>query len=223
MKLVNSDDGGLTFLFPVDEIRPPSGIPVTDFVTKVTAKYEFMTPPNLERPWKEINNDTLKFSGGVLKRGRARIVIKEFSLYTDGVVVFAHNTDHAESFIEDILNWGKKEFGLRDLVSAPRKLYTSTVVVDFKKGIDAIIQPMKSLQKLCSGYLAEYRNIVDDVQFTRLAFGVDPLKTSKDTLAQDFTIERRVGHPFYDNRYMSQAPLPTSTHLEFLEKIEKLI
>ncbi len=223
MKLVSSDDGGLTYLFPVDEVRPPSGVPIPDFVTRVTERYDFVTPPDLERPWIEINKDTLRFSGGVLKEGRARAVIKEFSLYTDGVAAFAHNTDDAERFIEDILNWSKKEFGLRDVVSPPRKLYISTVVVDFEMDIDAIIQPMRDLQQLCAGYLVEHRNVVDDVRITRLAFGVDPLKALKDSAIPDFLIERRASHPFDDNRLISQAPLPTSVHLEFLEKLEKLI
>ena len=223
MKLVSSEDGGLTYLFPVDEMRPSSGVPIPDFVTKATERYEFVTPPSLERPWTEMRDGPLRFSGGVLKKGRARAVIKEFSLYTDGVAAFAHNTDDAERFIEDILNWGKKEFGLRDLVSAPRKLYVSTVIVDFEKEIDAIIQPMKDLQQLYAGYLAEHRNVVDDVRVTRLGFGVDPLKAFKDSEIPDFLIERRATHPFDDNRLISQAPLPTTVHLEFLQKLEKLI
>ena len=223
MKLVSSDDGALTYLFPVDEMRPSSGVPIPDFVTKVTERYEFVTPPSLERSWEEMREGPLKFSGGVLKKGRARAVIKGFSLYTDGVAAFAYNTDDAERFIEDILNWGKEEFGLRDLVSAPRKIYTSTVIVDFEKEIDAIIQPMKDLQQLYAGYLAEHRNVVDDVRVTRLAFGVDPEKAPKDSANSDFLIERRVTHPFDDNRLISQAPLPTPVHLEFLQKLEKLI
>ena len=155
--------------------------------------------------------------------GRARIVIKEFGLYNDGIVVFAYSTDDAERFIEDILNWGKKEFGLRNLVSTPRKLYTSTVVVDFEKEIDAIIQPMKRFQQLYAGYLEEYCNVGDDVRFTRLAFGVDPLKVPKDSTTPDLLIERRASHPYDDNRLISKAPLPTPAHLEFLEKLEMFI
>ena len=223
MKLVSSEHGGLTYLFPVNEMRPSSGVPIPDFVTKVTERYEFVTPPSLERSWKEMSDDPMRFSGGVLKKGRARAVIKEFTLYTDGVATFAHNTDDAERFIEDILNWGKKEFGLRDLVSTPHKLYISTVIVDFEKEIDAIIQPMKDLQQLYAGYLAEHRNVVGDVRFTRFAFGVDPLKALKDSEIPDFLIERRATHPFDDNRLISQAPLPTTVHLEFLQKLEKLI
>lgn len=223
MKLVSYDDGGLTYLFPAEEMRPTSGVPIPDFITKTTERYEFTTPPSLERPWQEINDNPMRFSGGILKSGGASAVIKEFVLYQDGVAAFAHNTDDAERLIEDILDWGKKEFGLRDLVSEPRKLYTSTVVVDFNKDIDAIIQPIKGLQQLCAGYLEVHRNVVEDVRFTRLAFGVDPLKTAKDSAMPDFLIERRASHPFDDNRIISQAPLPTTVHLELLEKIEGLI
>ena len=67
-----------------------------------------------------------------------------------------------------------------------------------------------------------------EIALKRLAFGPQTkgvhLQVSLENIDElDFTIERRSGRSFEDNRYFSSAPLRTSDHLVCLEQIEKLL
>jgi hypothetical protein len=51
-----------------------------------------------------------------------------------------------------------------------------------------------------------------------MAVGHDPLK--RHTNIAPFSISRREATPYSENKYFSEAPLPTDLHIKFREELE---
>jgi hypothetical protein len=149
--------------------------------------------------------------------------IQKFSFWDSIVVVeTVSGTDESKAALEEILAWGKQKFGLA---------YTSDAVQHFAYVSDvtfysdaAILEFNSAATKLATSVGKELSAIWKEpvaYQPTTLKIGHDPLSRKFDIAP--FMIERRGGVSFSQNKYFSEAPLPTHVHLELLEKFEQEI
>jgi hypothetical protein len=126
-------------------------------------------------------------------------VVTDFAVYTDGLVAAAERSEWADAFLDDVTSWVKKEFGFREISSGIRKLYSSTIIVDFDTSPATLVRHLKE--------------IADFISDRAVPGPATPPK---------FTIERRAGVSFGQERYFSAAPMKTAHHVEALEKIERI-
>lgn len=223
MKLIGLEEGAVTELFPTEEMSPERGANLKKAVEAIQATYGFHTVPDLSLDWDTLQQETpLKFSGGEITiDGRAR-VIKELSLYSDGIVVRSYHTDDSQAFLSDFISWGKATLGFRDTISEPRRLYSSTVVVEFSNNINNFIKGIDKLTALLSEQVKKYREIDEPINVVRIDFGPDPSTIPNRKPIENFMMERRINTIHSENRYITRAPLPTGAHLDLLTQVEDL-
>jgi hypothetical protein len=219
MKIISYENAKNVMLFPTEEMRPDNGSDYGFLVMRIAERYGFKSIPDVNKSFRDLTGSPLTFSQGRFEDG----AIKEFAVYPEGLVVDGLQTSTCMDFLDDVLDFSYSELGLKTIISQPRHYYSSTVVVEFENSIDLMIRKFDRIKELASRLLKNRRGIDQPVSAFRLGFGVDRLALPANTAASDFVIERRANVPFTQNRYFSDAPLPTDEHLEFLEAIEAIL
>ena len=164
----------------------------------------------------------LRFGLGRFEIDGAQVGISDFLIYTDGIVAIAQKTEWAEKFLEDIVGWVKSEFGFRDVVTGIRKLYVSTLIVDFDRPLSRLLSGYERISEIISSRAITILPEKRPLQFSRLDFEVDKKTVEGQIALPKFVLERRAGVSFSQNRYYCLAPMQTTTHIEVLTEIEKL-
>jgi hypothetical protein len=163
-----------------------------------------------------------KFAEGRLLVDGEIIAIRQLGIYNDGIIVVAWNTDDSDLLLDDFMIWATQALNLREPITKPPRQYTSSVVVEFEVTIERAFYLLSEFKKAYEAMLKSAYNWDYPIEPTRINFGADVTKMLQGTSA-DFLIERRVGRPFSERRYFSQARLRTSTHLELLTRLEDII
>jgi hypothetical protein len=219
MKLISTEFGQSFQPYILEELRPLSGgLYLPSLIAAAAERYKFAGTPTIS----DALQQGAKFSEGLLLIGDQTIVIRQLGIYNDGVIVVAFNTDESDLILEDLVSWATQIFKLREPITRMRRVYVSSVVVEFDIPIE---RPFRALSKFVKTYEAALKSAYDwvlPVEPTRIAFGADPTKMPQHRSA-DFLIERRAGRPFSEDRYFSTVPLQTSAHLDLLVCLENSI
>lgn len=225
MKIVNTEMGRVIRLFPMEEVRPPSGVHPPTALRMVAERYGFTNTPEMKRSWEESQKDGLKFQLGKLEHQNGAINIADFTIYNDGLVATTATTEETDIFLDDLLNWGREEFGYREVNrNTLRTLYLSTVVADFEYSPDALLKTFSVLSESFAALLHTTYGIDIPVQISRLGLNFDRTVAipAWQTLSQ-FVMERRINQPYPMNRFYCEAPLRTKDHFAFLETVESIL
>jgi hypothetical protein len=147
--------------------------------------------------------------------------IQKFAIWDSLMVVETlTGTDESRAVLEEILVWGAEKFGL---TYTPETIKRFAYISDVTFYSDAPILAINpAAAKLASRTSEELTKIwKEPLQYEPiiLRIGHDPLSRKNDIAS--FTIERRGGAKFSENKYFSEAPLPTKVHLEMLEQFEQ--
>jgi hypothetical protein len=221
MQIVTHEMGRAIQLIVMEEVRPTDGLDVRDFVNSIAARYQFIHKPDPANE-SDIHQNGYRFRDGFIDLNGERLLVDQFTVYNDGVVVQCKRTDIAEKVLDEGLNWFLTTFNLRPPITQKPRIYASTLVVDFTDGLENMFKDWGSLQKLLNRSIQGRLGIADDVSLARFAFIVDPLVLDPKNHNSLFLIERRVEVPYSQNRYHCSAPLTTSEHIEFLRELENL-
>jgi hypothetical protein len=217
MKLISNEHGQSFQQFVMDEIRPASGLYLPDLVRGIAERYAFsVVPTNYEILLKE----GAKYKGGRLVTEGRTIEIRDLGFFNDGALAVAWNTEDSELVLNDILTWATQNFGLREPLTKPPRRFTSSVVVEFGAELDRAMAAFDGLKKDLSSAIGKIYGWDVDIETSRVALAADPSKLPPLTTV-DFTIERRAGRPFSENRYFSVATVTTDSHLSLLEAFER--
>lgn len=217
MKIISAEHGQILHRFIAEEVRPPSGLYIPDLIRVVAERYGFISLPRLEDAIKE----GAKFSTGRHLHGGRLIEIKTLGIFSDGILVVTLNTDDASIILDELLQWIDSIGFRRPTTIFPRQ-FVSSVIVDFDRSIDRSFDMLKAFNRSFSEALYAAYGYSLDPSIRRIAFACDPLNLPPQAVAE-FTLERRAGVPFSQNRYFSAAPLPTKVHLDLLQSFEKLL
>lgn len=200
------------------DLSPQGGIFGPDFITKIVQKYGFQKFP---QAFTDLDvTKGVEFLGG--RTGNHNI--DKFVIYNTGLLVETQtNTADSKRILEEMLGWGKEQFGLAyEPGMLKRWGYVSNVsfYTDFPL-LSAISDPWTSLVKSVSKAVSEIWN--EDIQYVpmHIMAGHDPLKR-KYGIAP-FSIAHRAEIPFSENKYFSDAPLPTDLHISLLQEFEAAI
>jgi hypothetical protein len=218
MKLVSPDNGNALQLFRLDEARATSGIYLPDLVDLVRHRYRFLSFPT---DYVGGTKDGVKFGTGAFRVGEKTIEIKRFDIYSDGLFAAALTTDDVDMFLYDFIGVAADYINIVEAKFAPTRTYGSAVVVDFDVSIDAFIKQHETISSILSSSYTKMTGRDCTYQGYRLAWMSDPADLPPHTHTQ-FSIERRAGVPYSENRYYSVASLSTAEHLSVLQQIEAL-
>jgi hypothetical protein len=149
--------------------------------------------------------------------------IRKFVIYDTLLVVETRiNTETSKAILEEILVWSSKELGLN---YKPNSIKRFGYISDVTFFSDAPLLATNDAQnQLAEKVTAEVSRVWGEhIKYESLGMvmGYDPL-TRKYPIAP-FKIEHRAEHFFSDNKYFSEAPLPTHLHWELIEQFEDAV
>ena len=184
-----------------------------NLVPQLIERYRFQKFP---KSFEELDDTKgIEFHEGII----GTKVIQKFTIFNSLLALETRsNTTDSKAIIEDMLDWGKERFGLRPLAEVIHHWgFVSTVTFTSDFDILATLPLVRLAQKTGEALAETWR---EGIEYKPLftAAGHDPL-TRKNPIAA-FTIQRRAETPFAENKYFSEAPLPTDLHIKFLEEYE---
>jgi hypothetical protein len=186
-----------------------------EIVQKLTDRYAFQKYP---KGFDEINlSKGIEFAEGIA----VDVPISKFTIYDTVLVVDTRtHTNASRAIIEDILAWGAKDLGLK-YVSGSIKRFAFVNSVTFFTDIQILdVNPaVKNLASKCSAELSKIWQEPVKYEPFSVRVGHDP--TARKNGIASFTIEHRAETRFSENKYFSEAPLPTDMHWSLLEDFEK--
>jgi hypothetical protein len=147
--------------------------------------------------------------------------VDKLTIFGGGFVVETRSsTDDSEAFLQDMFAWAKEQFGIRyGPETIARKGYVNQVV--FHSDVPILGQlsgSLSSLAKKVGQAVGAREKQPIDYELTQIWIHYD--QTTRKAPLAAFTIQRRIEVPFAENKYFSEAPLPTKQHIEFLEALE---
>ncbi|MEI7668533.1 MAG: hypothetical protein WCJ33_00420 [Pseudomonadota bacterium] len=221
MKIISHELGKVLRLFVADEIHPAQGINLPDLINGIAQRYNFL-PPDLSSD----NKGGREFKYGKININGDLINISSLTIYSEAVAVNIGDTSKSLIVINDLFDWLQSEFKFRKPVTQPKDFYESHLVVEFDSDLDNFIKPFAKISKLLSTLINETYDISVKVDFSGFAISADStLLPSYLTpiFNNNFTINRRIGIAFSQNRYYCTAPFPTDKHIKLLENVENFI
>ena len=207
MDLIGIENSRIVFLTQV--YRPSGQLYLPDAIAMVAERYSFLKVPTAEQP--------LPYTFGIGKFQNSQIT--DLSFYNDGLIVSsASDTDLLDSFLEDLLSWAAKEFGIVDR-QTPEKYYESTLIVKSRADLAVSLRPQNDLTKDLSA-ASQSAGIKLIPKFSGFLFDFDQADVKAKRKPSRFTVDRRLGIPFSQNVFYSTAPFRTKDHLRLLGSLE---
>lgn len=195
------------------DLDPKGKVFLPDFIQSMAERYKFQRLPKREEREKE---------GLIFEEGKiGPKVITKLTFY-DALIVLEtrSNTSDSKQLIEELLLWGAAKFGLHyDPGSIKRFGYVSDLTFYSDVPIlGAASQPIIDLADKTSRALTDIWQEPVPCYPANLAVGPDPIVRKYGIAA--FLITHRAEARFSENKYFSEAPLPTDMHIKFLEEFE---
>jgi hypothetical protein len=149
------------------------------------------------------------------------ITIERLAIYRNGIMLDTRSsTADSEKILGEALVWTAKEFGITYRPGMfKRKGYVSNLT--FYSGVPLLSGLNRALTKLANRVGEATSQIVGE-NFSYEPIGISvqyDLIPMRQPVAP-FTIQRRIETPFSENKYFSEAPLPTELHLTLLQEFE---
>jgi len=147
--------------------------------------------------------------------------VPKMTIYNNGFLVDTQSSsDDSEKILLETLEWAKKALGITfhpNMIY--RRRYLSDIIVQTNAPILTAFGP---IQKMNTTLMAMTEAILGErLRYDVTRLDVDFERYQRNAPIAPLTIQRRTDSAFSDNRYFSEAPLPTSLHLELLTQFEK--
>ena len=147
--------------------------------------------------------------------------IQKFAIW-DTLLVLETNvsTKVSQAILEDILLWGSKDIGLNYKPGSIKRFgYISDVTFFSDAPLLDLHTAVRNVATRTSKELS--RIWQEPVTYEPLTMRVGHDPTARKNAIAPFSIEHRAETKFSENKYFSEAPLPTDVHWEVLEQFEK--
>lgn len=215
MNILSVEQARAIWLFPAADINP-SGKYLYPLLMDLVKRYKFANLPNIAEAIK--NNQGILLGNGVYTHSKRGELHAELGIYNDGLVGDTKaDTEASETFLDDLLTWVQKEYGLQYPKNI-RKQYGSKLYVETKKSLNSLNPKLGKFANAISAKskaLGKLAYELGGVNFTAEQTG--PLVPAV------FRFERAEKGPYSDNRYYSFAGLSTADHLELLDQLETIL
>jgi|SRR6267154_1678882 len=199
---------------PVD-LNPRGAVFYPDLTKALVARYNFQKFPQKLEDFDESKGVTF----GVGRLGDT--VVEQLVIYTYGIVLDTRvSTQESRRLLEEAFEWGRKELGFAYKPGMVKRWqYASNVT--FRSAVQ-MTGANSAIEKLAASVAKGVADAMGEslkYDLTILSIDYDQL-TRKHPLGR-FSIQRRDNTPFSENKYFSDAPLPTDVHIRLLEQFEK--
>ena len=196
------------------ELNPTNKIFYPDLVKALVSRYNFQRFPQKIEDFDESKGVT--FGSGKLGNS----VIEQLVIYTYGILLDTRSsTQESKRLLEDAFQWGAKELGLTYKPSMVKRWQYSSQVI-FRSNA-ALTDASPATQRLAKSMAENVGQILgENLKYELVSFLVDYDQLTRKHPLGRFSIQRRDNTPFSENKYFSDAPLPTDVHLKLLEQFE---
>jgi hypothetical protein len=196
------------------ELNPIGTVFPSDLIKAVVARYNFQKFPQTLEEFDESKGVT--FAGG--KFGNS--VIEQLVIYTYGIVLDTRSsTQESKQILEEALQWGTKELGLVYKPSMIKRWqYASNVTFRSAAPLAGFHLAIQRLAESVTKAVAEVTK--ENLKYELVTFTLDYDQLTRKHPLGRFSIQRRDNTPFSENKYFSDAPLPTDVHIKLLEQFE---
>jgi len=220
----------------VEDVRPSVSYPVQPLLNAIGARYGFAHVPTLEPSQLVLQvqsggavlpGQPLAFQMGIFEYRGTRTQVTQLEIVSGAglCAVTARDTDQGDAFMDDLISYLESEFGYRDIKAHSKRVYGSSIIIQFDDAIENHISGFLEIGRVLSDAISLRMGAQLDFAMERLTFSSDP-QEAPARVAQflsSFIIERRINHPYSENRFFSTAPLQTGEHMSVLERIEKIL
>lgn len=195
----------------VRTVDPAGKTSTPELFNKVAARYSFAkAPKSLEEMDVEKGVD---LSIGKL----AEINIDRLSVYSNGILLDTRSsTDDCEKVLVDLWTWIREELGVT--IEPTRRNYASQIIFRSDLRLSLLNPVLAPIADRISKSVSLDLKQAFSYEPTAILMGSDSTQTKLSPF--QFSVERRVDTPFFENTYFSIAPLKTAEHLEILKQFE---
>ena len=201
-------------LIQTEELNPDGTVYDPEVVAGLVERYGFMKFPKAIEDFDESKG--IEFAGGRI----GKHVIEKLMIFNSGIYIDTQaDTSTSQTIWYELLDWAIGKFGLTfrpEMVT--RVAYVSHVTFHSDAPILAVNPVLSKIAKRVSGEVAE--NFKLDLEYLPATIGLSFDTLSTKFGVAGFSVQRREGVSFWENKYFSSAPLKTKVHLELLEELE---
>ena len=197
------------------DLNPVGKVFFPDLIPALVERYKFQSFPT--------KFDELDEQKGVefLEGKWDGVTVDRLTIYRNGIMMDTRSsTADSEKLLEDVLLWAAKEFQVAYRPGMiKRKAYVSQLT--FHSDVP-ILGGLNSALSRLSVRVGRATNEItgDDLVFEPFTVTLHHDRISLRQPVAAFTIQRRLETPFSENKYFSEAPLPTDLHLTLLQEFE---
>ncbi len=196
------------------DLNPRGKIFYPDVVRQIVERYQFQKFPQQFQDFDEQKG--IEFLSGKI----GDEVVERLVIYNTGILIDTRSsTNTSKALLEGALSWAKSTFGLNYQPEMIRRFgYVSQITFYSEVSLNELNPALQKLADRLTSVVSEIHGEKVQYQTSSLTIHHDPL-TRKNPIA-GLTIFPRVDTPFSRNKYFSEAPLPTDTHIALLEEFE---
>lgn len=213
MKLLSVRLARALWLMDIGELNPRGKDVFFHLFPALLEEYKFKVYPKAGDDFSQ----GMKFSGGEFVKEDGTVLAVNVTLFTDGIAADTYSsTTDSDNFLADVLE-DLPEMGFAFEPSMVRgKAYTSQLNVSCSNPLSALNPRLNNFASRITSELGG----VTAFEFSAIEFWPDQTKAYKPA---SFSFQKRTGDAPSDNRYWSQAPLPTDKHVELLDDLEAIL
>jgi hypothetical protein len=185
-----------------------------DIAKGLVEKFGFHKFPQKPEEFDETKG--VEFIGG--KWGN--VIVERFTIFGNGLLLDTRvSTSESQRVLLEGIAWAASSFGLKyEPKMITRWGYLSNLTfyseLPLLKSNSSTSNLVQRVQDAASKFTGD-RSVWEPTIFT-----IHAESTPKKPLYAPFTIQRRAECAFSENKYFSEAPLPTDVHLDLLEQFE---
>lgn len=204
----------LAWVEPID-LNPRGAVFYPELTKALVDRYNFQGFPQKLEDFDETKGVTFRV-------GRlGDTVIEQLVIYAYGILLDTRvSTQESKRLLEEAFEWGRKELGFAYKPGMVKRWQYASQVT-FRS-----TAPASGANSAVERLVASVAKGVADTMGENLKYDLAILSVDYDQLTRKhplgrFSIQRRDNTPFSENKYFSDAPLPTDIHIQLLEQFEK--
>lgn len=221
MHLLNVSAARSTWLFDLNDLNPRGKAIFPELFDFLKENYHFTEFPKSITDLDETK--ALSFKGGFYQVQEEININVELKVYNDGLAGNSYSsTMETDKFLDDVLSYSSREFHLAyNPAMIRRKIPLSELVFRLDGSLQAISPKFNDFAAKLTGHFKGLP--VPAFQVGGISFWTDQTQCAFPVPPAPFTIERKIGAPFGENRFYSKASLHTDKHLELLKDFEDML
>jgi len=197
---------------------------LAELIETIKTQYNFRQVPTIQ----EVAEKPALFGFGEIRRDSEAITIEQLTVSYVGIQATSvtastrTSTDDSDFFLDELIAWVGKKYRLdTSPVFAPS--YHSVLEVNFEAPISQRFTELRSIGQEMTSYIRSYGlQTCPEFEVEGFSMHIEPTPTLiPSPLA--FSVQRRLGAPYAENKYFSQAPLKTKDHETILKHLDQIL